>query len=272
MKRYFLFFLFLSTVCVGAFAQKVSYKKETIYVDNEPYAMLLKKGNALVKNYSLQTMDGKEIFYAKYMEGASGLARIGDVVGNTTNSDMYYEITFVESGERAIFDDINSFKVGEAIAKEVVENNLIVNGALNPEGLRRFLMIYKPREVQTQPDVVIINQAGGTTSEANYALVERNQNARVSIFSERIEQDFKTVGTFTEEKQLSQGKTFSKMQFLLPDGMKVAETTFETFAKETVANVVTVRDGKTHSVRVGFQASDSPQLVIARYLIERRYL
>jgi hypothetical protein len=117
--------LFILILPFFAKAQNVSYAKDTIYTDNQPYAVLRKTGT-IFPNFSLVTLTGKEILTARY-----------DKVGGIGKR---YIITFSESGKKAYMRYDISF--GKMLADEIVNSKLITNNDLNPDGEQRLLTAF----------------------------------------------------------------------------------------------------------------------------------
>ncbi len=114
--------LFLSVSCI-ALGQKVTYRDETIYVDDAPYA-IMKRIGTIMPNFSIQNLNGEEFAMARYDK----------VAGN----GQRYIITFIGDQKKGMMRADISF--GKKLAKELVESHILVNGKFNPDGEKRFLL------------------------------------------------------------------------------------------------------------------------------------
>jgi len=120
-------------------SRAVTWETDTIYKDNAPYALLLRKGRSTMKEYSIRTLTNSEIAYAKY-----------DANGQDAGGHEYYRFTFLGSGAFGHFP--LTPKMDKRLSEAVVENELVADGAINPAGERRFLLIYPNRPVLQNKD------------------------------------------------------------------------------------------------------------------------
>jgi hypothetical protein len=242
-------FLFLS---LGTFAQKATYKKDTIYKDNKPYALLKASGSAILgQDYSLQTLSGKEVAYFKIEPTNGG------------PDSYYYLVIFRETGRKA---NIPITETRKSIAREVVMNDMVTADGINPEGERRFVQIYD-KDLSRAPQ--INNPTNNNNANFNYQMVERERKGEVKVMGGDIEQNFTEIGRYEKDRDVS--KSAYIFRITLPDGTKIAEATW--VDRDTSCKLVTLKDNKLHSVYLSKTTFDSDIIQqIAAYLVERYYL
>jgi hypothetical protein len=234
-----IFAAFILLFCVTAVAQDISLKKDVINVGGKPYAKLLKKGS-VVHNFSVQTLDGKEILLARY---------------NQSSQD--YTIIFAESGNEGRMP--GNFNFSKILAKEVVANHLIKDNILDKSGEKRFLQMHP---------------AGGNapTPRVNTpAQEERNRTQPVMIFGNNISQDNLTIGTYTSATASIQGKVVKTVSIKDADGNKIAEATMDGISAKN-ARVITLKDNKTTTIFLNAQDDMSIVKQVAEVLVSNFYL
>ena len=231
------------------FAQKVKYERKlnTIFVDEKPYAKLYQVGGILAADYSLKTLQDKEVIFFKY------------------DSDKnFYEVIFMETGEKAYWNDIGAG--GKAVAKHVVQNQFIKDDVLNEEAKKRYITLYG---TEPAPNVVrrAVNNNSQDNDSANGALVERNKNGHVSASFNTIRQSGKEIGTYTKGDNFSAGTITYTVKLM--DGTTIAEAVGKGISPE-VFEVTTYPNRSKSTVKVKF--STSPMDDIAKYLVDSGYL
>lgn len=232
----------------------VEYSLDTIFKAGVPYCLFKAKEGINGNEFSVQSFDQKEQVYVKM-----------DCVpspNDTSKKDCFWVFTFMESGKSA---ELNYAKASD-LPKYIVENNLIVNNTVNPEGETRLLILYPQRKsISAAPN----SQMTVVMADADkYVLVERDRTAEVMFYGDRIQQDSTEIGYYTEDKWEEEGKIIVTLSFYLPSGLKVADVTFDQAAK---ANLVmhTTKDYKTYHVDV------NPEIQmqhICKFLIQKFYL
>jgi hypothetical protein len=233
-----------------AMAQKVTFKKDTIYKDGKPYGLFKAKGNMITgQDYSLQSLKGKELVFFK-------------LEGNGTNN--YFKVIFRESGKKAYVPVTENRK---SLAREMVMNEMILNDEINPEGEKRFLQIYdKDLSLSTS-----INSTQGNNNSigANYEMIERDRSAKVQVYGFTIQQDLKEIGVF--EKNRDVVKSADVFSFQLPNGTKIAQALFQDDSES--CQVITFKDNKEQTIYIQKTTFDSEMAKqIAIFLIKGGYL
>lgn len=246
MKK-LLFVALLLPFC--AFAQKTKLDKDTIYKGNVPYALLIKTGG-LEAVYSIRTLTNIEIAVAKFDGDAT------DASGRE-----YCRVTFMGSG--AIGHVPHSLSMGKTLAQAVVENDLIKENAVNPEGEKRFLAL-NPSRIKTQPTVIVNVNTG-----QDYTTAERNRSMIIFESGGTLTQAGVNIGTCTTTTAYSGGKSTATIKYFLPNGVQCAEATCDNIGAKT-ATVHTLKDNKTHSVTIGNSALKEKE--IAEWLSTNFYL
>lgn len=233
---------------------------DTIFTSGVPYALLKDKQNTQVL-YSLQ---GKELAYIQ-RECAGGNYL------NYVQGACYYAFNFLESGKRGEIQ----YDLGLNVEGVIVADNLVQDSIINPSSEAKFLLRNPPKystNPPSSPIVIVLGDLGissstqtNTTTEPVdiYQTVERDRSDRITIYGNRIEQDFKVVGTV-------ESPSFS-LVFMLPNGTKVAEATEDrdSKSKEDVWKVVTLKDNRVHLVTTKYSDKEEN---IAKYLSDHYYL
>jgi hypothetical protein len=132
--------LFIATMLTNSVAaQKMKYDKKTntISVDGNPHALML-RSNASVgginNNFSIQNLNGKELIYIK-LKTKDEYDNRGRKIGTKTG----YKIIFIDSGESVWKQNTMGAK---GAMKLVVKNKLIKNNEIDASAERKFLLKY----------------------------------------------------------------------------------------------------------------------------------
>ncbi|HET6993184.1 MAG TPA: hypothetical protein VFJ43_17755, partial [Bacteroidia bacterium] len=153
-KASFLFLLFLvAGFSAHAQKQKVTVDDDTIKVDGNKYAVIEKK-NGLITDYTIKSLDGKEQIFFKFLEfNDPNAVNSGNPQGRVT----YFEVTFLNSGGKC---EVSCPATKKAVAKTIVENNLIKNNAVDADAEKNFILIngakYSERKKELAGPKVII--------------------------------------------------------------------------------------------------------------------
>jgi hypothetical protein len=135
-----LFIVFIVTMITNSVsAQKMKYDKKTntISVDGNPHALMLRSNASLGginNNFSIQNLNGKELIYIKLKTKDEYNNR-----GRKIDTKIGYEIIFMESGKSVWKQNTMGAK---GAMKLVVKNKLIKNNEIDVSAERRFLLKY----------------------------------------------------------------------------------------------------------------------------------
>lgn len=249
MKNILLFSLLLPFVLS---AQKTKLENDTIYKDDVAYGILLKTGPALMPTYSIRTLTNTEIAVSKFDEATE----------KSDGTGGYYRFTFLGTGAFGhLYPGLN---IGKGLAKVVVENDLIKDNAINPEGEKRFLALY-PSQLTTQPTVVV----NVNTNGPDYTTVERNRSMPVFESAGKLTQAGVNIGSCKTSTSYSGGKGIATITYYLPNGVECAQATCENIGAKT-ATVVTRKDNRSHAVTISNSAMKEKE--IAEWLANNYYL
>ncbi len=230
-------------------AQEVSYSKNIISTDDEPYAKLVKEGSMLRREYSLQNMDGEELVAVKL-----------DDRGNKNPADDRYVLYFLESGQKAAMPQDIGF--GKKLAKEIAKRNLIKNGKINPKGEQQFLQVYPYTEAST---------AGEETTGGNdYHIAEHDHTKPIAVNGSTLLQGGVEIGTYRDAQGNNMGKVYTTYSFFLPDGTKVAEGNVE--LNGTSGTFTTLKDNKQHNLNFSSTFKWDIAKEAAKYLSSKYYM
>lgn len=251
MKKLVFTLCVLLSTCIG-FAQKrkIEYNKKTnaILVDGQQWASIskMKAGRPYLDMFILKDMQGKEIAYAKTLAEVS-----------------YYEIQFVASMQtiRKDFDMFSS--TPKDFAKFLVENQALTEQGYNSEGERRILAAFG------QSTNNLPNSTPPNNPSNQIAMLERNRNAEIFVFGDRIQQDFKDIGTISSSNQTAQGKVITTYRVINHQNQLIAEATTELNGKNI--SLVTMKDNQRHSLYSEDFGLLSVKKIIAKHLVDRYY-
>jgi len=227
--------------------QNISYSKETISKDGTPYAKLVKGGNALLREYSLQNMAGEELAVVK-----------PDTRGTMDANDDRYIIHFLESGNKAVMDMDLGF--AKQLAKEIVKSDLVTDGKINPKGEKRFIQLHPYPE----------NNATTTSAGNNAQPAERDRAQNIHLQGQEIIQGTATIGRYTSKEGTNAGKVYTTYSIFLPDGTLAAEGMVE--LNSTSGTFTTLKDNKQHSLRFSSTFKWDVAKELAKFLSERYYM
>lgn len=236
-------------------AQDVSVKGDIIHKDGEPYAQMKKTGG-MGATFTISALDGIEVMTAVYDKVAQD-----------------YVLSFA-SGEEVRM--ANTIGFGKVLAKDVVRADLFKAGALNTAGVRKFLTAHgaspsrSSQQVEDEGDVNI-GVSDWDLGATKPTLVERSRTGAITVMGNKIQQDFKTIGTWKVKTEAANGTVYHTYTFSLPDGTQVAEAVLEGVNAKS-AKVMTMKDNRSSTLAVkGYDQSGTAQ-TIAAWLSGRYYL
>jgi hypothetical protein len=132
MKK--LIFVLLISCGLQSFAQTVTVKEDVINADDKPYAKIEKAGagNFNIKNFANKTL----------------IVVTAKTITDPSEKSIYNPEGFVSYAQFVFLDSIGQkcetsylFGKAEKIAKFIVKNEFIKDGALNEEGVRTFVLV-----------------------------------------------------------------------------------------------------------------------------------
>jgi len=236
--RYQATVLLLALSVLTLHAQKTALKGDVITVDKVPYAKLKKSGSMLMRDYTLTTLDDKEVMLAK------------SVFVSLPNNDrfVYYTLTFRPGGEVAEMPS-PGLGISQRLAEAIVQQGVMHDGQPDPAGIARFVKAYSEKysekyakEKQDQLD----------TPPLGYQVVERSRRAPVEqTFNRRLNrvdviQDGKLLGYLPSAGNVSGRVTY---QVFLPGGLVIAVITVEAWSgggNTTPYRILTKRTNVNH--------------------------
>lgn len=246
------FLILLGLIPTLGFSQKVKVEGDTVFKDNVPYCLIVKQGEALSPVYSIRTLNNTEV----------AMAKTDDAVPPVENGTGYLRITF--SGSGAISHFGNGIPTVKRLAKALVESDVIKDNAINPEGEKRFVMLY-PNKIVNQPTVIVnVNTTG-----PDYTPVQRNKSGFLNAVNGNISQGGTNIGTYSTANSYSGGKSVSTTTYSLANGVQCAVATYDNIGAKS-ASVRTLRDNVTRTVTINNSAMSEKE--IAEWLSTNGYL
>ena len=136
MKKLVLLTILLLGFQTISFAQKtkVTVDDDTIKVNEIPYA-ILDKSAGLGFDFKVKNLEGKDLFFLKFLD-FNNPSRITS--GNPKGRVTYFEATFFNDGKKCEVDATGGKK---SVAKMIVENELVLNNAVNEQAENTFVLI-----------------------------------------------------------------------------------------------------------------------------------
>ncbi len=243
---------------VPIFSQDVKIKDNKATIDGTPYCMIIEDGG-LSKRYTIKSLDDKELFFVK----AESLIVNGQSV-------VFYTMTILDTEENFEIS-LLSLRMGKLLVKTLYENGVIKDNKIDEEGLKKFKIKYKTnlREQysnRASSPTIVVNQG----SKGEYVIVERDTKAAIFVISKTIKQDFKVIGTYTEEKSSENGKLYDIIKIYNSENQLISQINKETFSKEIT--FITLKDNRKHSVTASSNLTVTVVEAVVKELIEYIYL
>jgi hypothetical protein len=261
-KHLFTLIIALLAFSTNAFSQefKLKFKKDTAFIDGKPICLC--KDRYAGTEYRILTLKNRELLFAK-------------AVG--VGLKAYYNLTFLDSGAKC--EREMGWKFGTGLVRDLYERGALSfdSDSLNPEGLKKFLMTndhkyseeFKAEQKATEAKTVNSSSENGRSTSKTIKLVERNRERKLTTGFGKIEQDFKTIGTYKEESADITGK---KITVLSMDGEPIAEVIFKSMTTKTT-KIFAFADRTEYDFTTD-KALNSFVLIteIAQFLVDKRYL
>jgi len=269
--------LFSLLFSVSAFAQKkVEHIKKTdeILVDGIKWATApsLKGNGNYQRIIAVKDLSGKDIVYGKLYRGAEA---------------NYYEIQFAASG-RIAYKTPGRLNVTRDLAMFLVEYEALTKEGLNQAGEDKIVSLFSnpplPQTSTGNSQYIPVepnsnsnssnnnNNNNNNSNNNNYwgTLVERNRQATVYVFGDKIQQDFKTVGFIEDKSRTLNGEILVTYTIRNHQNTLLGEATVK--LNGTQIQLTTFKDNQLHQInsQEGFGRSDIKK-AIALYLNERYY-
>lgn len=262
-----------AALALTAHAQNVSFKGDVITVDKKPYAKLTKGGTMMMRDFTLLTLDDKEVMKAK-----------GNIVSLPSNETfIYYMMTFQPGGETAEMSK-TGLNFQQQLAEALVKNEVMRDGQPNPDGIKRFTEAYGEK---LSAKYAAEKDAQANAKPLDYKIVERNRfNApkprlvappRRSETTWRIMQGDVLIGVMRPKESTSSIQTL--YTFALPDGFEVAELVIYPSSNSEYSGGVQGTSYKLHVSKDNKYHNDSavggPQAAqqkVVEYLVSGGYL
>lgn len=173
------------------------------------------------------TIDGKKAFT---IEGKQGMVNTsfsisnldGDLLISADGRNENNHITVTFTGSNASLDYPLTLGTKKVLAKDIAKMQVIKEGQLNPDGIKRFVAKYNGR---ADRDLVLTdnNTRNTINVEMRPSQVSRNRNANIIITSNIIKQDNKEIGKITSRQQASQGTVIDYFTISNTENQQIAD-------------------------------------------------
>ncbi|UPL49612.1 hypothetical protein [Hymenobacter sublimis] len=258
--------MLLMLLSLSVHAQNVAIKGDVITVDKKPYAKLAKGGSMLMKDYTLLTLDDKEVMKAK-----------GNITALPNNETfIYYMMTFQPGGETAEMSK-TGLNFAQQLAEALVKNEVMRDGQPNPDGIKRFREAYSEK---LSAKYAAETEKQNNTKPLEYKTVDRSRSNQAGIsYNKRtkrteIVQGDKVIGYLNP---VSNESGRSNWAIVLPDGLSIAEVTIEAWmadspgARDITYKMLVKKDNKYHN-RSAVGGVAAAQQDAIQYLVLGGYL
>ncbi|WP_210516810.1 hypothetical protein [Hymenobacter terricola] len=264
-RAYLAVFLLLLTLA-AANAQNVAIKGDVITVDKKPWAKLTKTGSMMMKDFTLLTLDDKEVMKTK--------GTITSLPNNETF--IYYMMTFQPGGETAEMSK-TGLNFAQQLAEALVSKEVMLDGQPNPAGIAKFTSAYSEKlsakYAKEKSDQL-------NTKPLEYSTVTRSRSGTAQIvFNKRtqrteIQQGGTVIGYVGT---VSKPKGIATCDILLPDGMVVASLNIDAWmadnpgARDMTYKMLVKKNNQYHNRSV-VGGVDVVQKDAVEYLVTGGYL
>lgn len=258
--------LLMAVWALTAQAQNVSFKGDVITVDKKPYAKLVKSGSVLMREFTLLTLDDKEVMKTK---GTATTLPSNEMV-------FYYTLTFQPGGETVEMSK-TGMNFAQQLAEALVKNEVMRDGQPSPEGIQRFMAAYPEKlsakyaaEAEKQSNAKPLQYATVDRPRSNPATISYNKRTKRT----EIVQGSQLIGYLNP---MGDEKGRSNWAVILPDGMTIAEVVIEAWmadspgARDISYKLLVKKDNKYHT-RSAVGGVPAAQQDAVQYLVSGGYL
>ena len=157
MKKLILLLFITASCTTFAQKQKITVDEDTIRVDGVSFAILEKKTPS-APSYTVKSMSGTPLMHWQFYDFNDP----GEVSNsNTSGRVTYFQITFLGDKQQCEIRPVMANS--KHVAKVIVENELIKNGAINQEAENNFVLINgmkftEQKQRATGGNIIIINK------------------------------------------------------------------------------------------------------------------
>lgn len=270
--RLFTAVFFLLLALSAAHAQNVSFKGDVITVDKKPYAKLTKGGSMMMREFTLLSLDDKEVMKTK---GTITSLPSGETF-------IYYVLTFLPGNETAEMSK-TGLNFAQQLAEALVKNEVMRDGQPNPEGIARFTAAYGEK--------LSAKYAAETDAQKNakplvYDVVDRPRTGGLSVNPTdrrgekpyRIMQGNTLIGLMTKKPGTSIQNLYD---ITLPTGFTIASVDMfgngisamdgDTGQKQVSIKLLVKKDNKYHNMTAVGGLAQAQQDIV-KYLVTGGYL
>ncbi len=154
MYKILLFIIVSILFTVSSFAQKevVKVKKDIVYMGDAPQFTI--ELNLRMEAYTIYNLKGEKLIYLIAQEYFDVNAQTSS---NPKGSIKYFDVTFMNENMNKCEIPIIGMKT--AIAKEIIQSNLIKDGQLNDKEIQQYIQIHgtKYSDGKNKSTTIIIN-------------------------------------------------------------------------------------------------------------------
>ena len=223
-------------LATAAFAQKITVKNEQMLVDGVALAKVIETDlhKTGIPDISLRNLTtNHEFLYAQWHRASTEPTLRG-----TKHQGEWWDIAFLDSKTHVEYEVVGSFSYVKDFLKIIYQNNLIKDGAIDPEALDVFVTKFggtRPSEQYSKlssaapvaeipqfsnqsPEVIM-----GTEVVGGKGMIQRDHTKPVQFVGSQIIQDGVLIGTFTYQHALVAGTITDRVAVFFPNGIRVGE-------------------------------------------------
>jgi len=144
--------LFVATLSINSFAQKIKFKNEIATVDGTPYVKWIKQSMGNEVSISSLSSDEEEIFMT--YQGYKDPNQITN--GNPEGSVKWVELNFLTLGKKCEIPP----RMHKGVVKYLLANKIYVDGVLNEKNVDKLILKYGTKYSDDKPNKninIIIN-------------------------------------------------------------------------------------------------------------------
>jgi hypothetical protein len=241
-------------MCLPAFAQKLSMKKDEFRIDGDAVAKISEKRseNIVNKNFEIANMKDEPMITMTVKTLWNPLS---------FNHPTWYEVTFVPMNKtvtREVPEGL--FGVRKALLEEFVDLNVIGKEGLNEEGVNAYAARH-PLDLGARGKIVV-DSIGAMTAKSSF--IKKRESGKIKVSDNIIKERDEQIGTWEKYGSSTDGRYIIKN---MEGGIVGVVTRIKGFSTEV--DVILFMNGERHNFSsgdTGITMSDNDKSVIEKFV------